>query len=133
MTKKNKLIETGEYNSIKAEYSEVLANTLAKISDGLTSVNGNKKKENTIKTAIAVGSVIISAIIIFGYTTSIGAWKKENQMTIQSNSDDIIKNEESIKANDENISEIKSKVDIIRVEQRYIQEDVTKILDKVEQ
>lgn len=133
MTKKNKLIETGEYNSIKAEYSEVLANTLTKISDGLTSVNGDKKKENTIKTAIAVGSVIISAIIIFGYTTSIGAWKKENQMTIQSNSDDIIKNEESIKANDENISEIKSKVDIIRVEQRYIQEDVTKILDKVEQ
>jgi len=126
------LMDTQELKAIKEEHSETLAVAINKLGSNIKTANGSQKKQDNIRSIIAIGSLAVVIITIIGYMTALGAWKKEIEMTNIYSVEAIKHNATQIKRNVKDVGEIKSDLKVIRVEQRVMQDDVKKILEKVE-
>jgi|ETNvirenome_6_85_1030632.scaffolds.fasta_scaffold08016_2 hypothetical protein len=126
------LMDTQELKAIKEEHSETLAVAINKLGSNIKTANGSQKKQDNIRSIIAIGSLVVVIITIIGYMTALGAWKKEIEMTNIYSVEAIKHNTTQIKRNVKDVGEIKSDLKVIRVEQRVMQDDVKKILKKVE-
>ena len=125
-------MDTQELEAIKEEHSETLAVAINKLGSNIKTANGSQKKQDNIRSIIAIGSLVVVIITIIGYMTALGAWKKEIEMTNIYSVEAIKHNTTQIKRNVKDVGEIKSDLKVIRVEQRVMQDDVKKILKKVE-